>query len=112
MIKDIDNAYFLVLAEWPNYSDSDSEVEAHVVSPDASSNPYLPADTSASSSAALPDTSPASPHAPPPQPTDNTAAQIMHLLTELGHSNLVDRNVYMQERFIHCTNCTGHLLIV
>ncbi len=45
-------------------------------------------------------------------PEDNTAQRIMHLLTELGSSNLVEAPSFAERNFLHCTNCTGRLLNV
>ena len=45
-------------------------------------------------------------------PEDNTAQRIMHLLTELGSSNLVHSPSFAERNFLHCPNCTGRLLNV
>ena len=58
-------------------------------------------------------TSPSSPSEtssdiPPP---DQTAQKIMHLLTEIGSSNLVNLPT-RDDAFLHCGHCTGYLMTV
>ena len=48
-----------------------------------------------------------------PTATDSqTAQKIMHLLDEIGTSNLVDRPPHDGARFLHCVHCSGRLIIL
>ena len=106
--------FMIPFADWPDYtSESDSEaseVEAIVAdssapptsttfSPAAQSTPHRPQphDPSQSPLAAVPE-------------TDHTAQRIMHLLTEIGHSNLVDRSMVSEGGYVNCNHCRGKLL--
>jgi len=44
--------------------------------------------------------------------SSQTAQKIMHLLDEIGTSNLVDRPLHDNARFLHCVHCSGRLIIV
>ena len=104
-------------AEWPDLTQSDSDdsaVEAIV------GNRTI-GDDSETVSVATADESKSSSSPPPPAthldnklniPEDNTAQRIMHLLTELGSSNLVHSPSFAERNFLHCPNCTGRLLNV
>jgi len=41
-----------------------------------------------------------------------TAQKIMHLLDEIGTSNLVDRPPPDSARFLHCVHCSGRLIVL
>jgi len=41
-----------------------------------------------------------------------TAQKIMHLLDEIGTSNLVDRPPHDSVRFLHCVHCSGRLIVL
>jgi hypothetical protein len=43
---------------------------------------------------------------------DNTAQKIMHLLSEIGHSNIVEKVPFSERNFLPCACCTGKLQIV
>jgi len=106
------------LEDWPDYStDEDSEtseVEAIVGGSDRDAKEHInTADTS------MLDTSPSHPNASPEgsskhviPPEDQTAHKIMHLLTEIGNSNLVERTSFADVNFLHCSHCMGRLQTV
>jgi len=41
-----------------------------------------------------------------------TAQKIMHLLDEIGTSNLVERPLHDNARFLHCDHCSGRLIVL
>ncbi|XP_064650352.1 golgin subfamily A member 2-like isoform X2 [Lineus longissimus] len=43
---------------------------------------------------------------------DNTAQKIMHLLSEIGHSNVVEKVPFTERNFLPCACCTGQLQVV
>ena len=106
---------FPAFSEWPDLTESDSDdsaVEAIVgnTTPGGDGETITRVDQSKSS-----------PPQPPPAthldnklniPEDNTAQRIMHLLTELGSSNLVNSPSFAERNFLHCPNCTGRILNV
>lgn len=48
-----------------------------------------------------------------PIPTEDlTAQRIMHLLNEIGTSNLVERMMYDERHFLHCNRCLGRLIML
>ncbi len=105
-----------LFSEWPDLTESDSDdsaVEAIVgdnqstsqgsgaqskanPAPSTPPPPPYPATSSSSTQSNIPD--------------ENTAQRIMHLLTELGSSNLVQSPSFAERNFLHCPNCTGRLL--
>jgi len=116
-----------VCTEWPDYdgeSDSDAGSETEVIVADASGavnqsdagflsiQPSHPSNVSSSSSPHRElDASAAS--SPFNIPADShTAQKIMHLLDEIGTSNLVDRPPHDATRFLHCVNCSGRLILL
>ena len=52
-------------------------------------------------------------HVPPTSVIEEqTAHKILNLLSELGHSNLVDRSAAMEEQFHPCKYCKGRLQVL
>ena len=121
----LDNSH---LEDWPDYStdtDSDaSEVEAIVASSASSVQPAdsqppnqashtananlnmnINATDTSSDSSGVTNTNRAQWN---PQKTDQTAQQIMNLLTEIGHSRLLPGET-TRESFIHCDHCKGRI---
>lgn len=46
-----------------------------------------------------------------PDSVSYTAQKIMHLLDEIGTSNLVERPID-SNRFLHCSHCSGRLIVL
>jgi len=121
-----------IVADWPDYeaeSDSETGSETEVIVAGGSSGPsnqsdlgglvVQPSNPSSAvsshweleSSALLPQSS--SPYNIPSAAADSqTAQKIMHLLDEIGTSNLVDRPPHDSTRFLHCVHCSGRLVIL
>jgi len=51
-----------------------------------------------------------SPFSIPAVAGSQTAQKIMHLLDEIGTSNLVDRPPHYGSHFIHCVHCSGRIV--
>ena len=43
---------------------------------------------------------------------DETAQRIMHLLSEIGNSNMVEKMAFSDRNFVNCAHCTGKLMLV
>lgn len=98
----------IFLSDWPDLSsDTDSErseVEA-IIGGDEGSPPH-----------------PGAPSSPPTMQQsltelddrnkDPTAQQIMSLLNELGHSNIVEESSQLEHDVYRCVNCVGRPMIV
>lgn len=120
-----------VCADWPDYegeSDSETGSETEVIVASGSSSSTLnqsdlgglvvqPSHSSSMSSHWELEASAQPVH---PSPSSNipvavssqTAQKIMHLLDEIGTSNLVDRPPHDSTRFLHCVHCSGRLLVL
>ncbi|XP_050389727.2 golgin subfamily A member 2 isoform X1 [Patella vulgata] len=100
--------------DWPDYTssedDSDSEVEQIVggaengdVTPTQQPSPAPSTPTSDSQSNKSNNKA---------QEEDQTAHRILHLLSEIGHSNLVEKASFMERNFLPCKYCKGRLMVV
>jgi len=113
-------------ADWPDYegeSDSETSSETEVIVA-GGSGPLNQSDDGGLVVQPSNPTSVLSPHeaSTPPLtsthlsniPTSVTASQtaqkIMHLLDEIGTSNLVDRPPLYGTHFIHCVHCSGRIM--
>lgn len=104
--------------DWPDYSSSDDEHHGDSAidqSPDgAPAGAHPQADAAqrpaGDASSALPGTS--SSGGSQAAADDATAQRIMHLLNEIGTSNLVERLSYDERHFLHCNRCLGRLIMV
>lgn len=120
-----------IYADWPDYeaeseSDTGSETEVIVAGDSASSSPlnlggladqppsHSPGELSShwnlESQLPLPHSSIPS-YNIPAGTSSETAQKIMHLLDEIGTSNLVDRHPH-DVRFLHCVHCSGRLIVL
>ena len=103
-----------ICTDWPDYTSSDSdasEVEAIVGGAEVAASPTTPTEIHSKDGLAQPASPTSTDKWNIPQ-EDHTAQRIMHLLTEIGNSNLVDPNTFSEINFIHCNRCTGRILSV
>ena len=109
------------LVDWPDYtsseSDTESEVEA-IVSGKDNISPRIPSEeeqttpTMSEQEVTKHIHVPVAQHVAVPQ-TDNTANKILNLLSEIGHSNLVDHpTTCIDHNFLPCKYCKGQVQIV
>jgi len=122
----VSNVY--VCTDWPDYegeSDSESGSETEVIVADGSSSPLQQSDLGgpvvppSSTSSTTPshweqeaNAQPVHPSHIPAAVSSQTAQKIMHLLDEIGTSNLVDRLPHDSTRFLHCVHCSGRLIML
>jgi len=106
-----------VCVDWPNYdaeSDSETSSETEVIVT-GGSGPLNQSDlgglvvepSSQWHTHSSPSTIPATTTS---ISSSQTAQKIMHLLDEIGTSNLVDRPPYYGTHFIHCLHCSGRII--
>jgi hypothetical protein len=111
---------FVVVADWPNYdegnhSDSGSEVDSSLRSSSAAEQ-YSRVNAGHVSESTHSESAPSFEHTSLypklrniPETASYTAQKIMHLLDEIGTSNLVERSLD-SNRFLHCSHCIGRLI--
>lgn len=124
----INFVHFIVSAviDWPDYSSEssdDSQVEPIVggSTSDISTPPHSSRHSNKLSANPLTSSTPApnrdisqgstlqSPDIPN---EDHTAQKIMHLLSELGSSNVLDRTSFIEKSYVNCSHCSGRLQTV
>lgn len=110
------NFVMILLEDWPDYSSSDEEHHGDnaVDQPPGGApvNAHALADEGQRPTGDAPSTLPSSTSGPQGPIEDATAQRIMHLLNEIGTSNLVERLTYDERHFLHCNRCLGRLIMV
>jgi hypothetical protein len=102
------------IADWPDYtsseSDADSEIEVVQRTEQSTDGSRLEQSTDRSRlEASTPE-----PAEEQPVKDNQTASKILHLLSEIGHSNLIDHTVedHIDHNFLPCKYCKGQVHIV
>lgn len=109
---------YIISLDWPDYSSSGSQSdEEHIPeATDQSINGVSAGDQlqTIDTEAKANETSsqPQSTSEPLIPTEDLTAQRIMHLLNEIGTSNLVERLMYDEKHFLHCNRCLGRLIML
>jgi hypothetical protein len=117
--------------DWPDYSSSGSQSDEERISEGAADQPpssitngvpagdQLPPNDKEGRANETSSSSPSQPHGGTssdpsliPSGENATAQRIMHLLNEIGTSNLVERLMYDERHFLHCNRCLGRLIML
>lgn len=103
--------------DWPDYTSSESEGESEVEAVVGSHHPETDPESRLQPSIPEPEVHHHHHHHPveePPTKDNQTANKILHLLSEIGHSNLIDHTMedHIDHNFLPCKYCKGQVYIV
>ncbi|XP_062616382.1 golgin subfamily A member 2-like [Saccostrea cucullata] len=103
--------------DWPDYTSSESEGESEVEAVVGNHHPETDPESRLQPSIPEPEVHHHHHHHPveeSPTKDNQTANKILHLLSEIGHSNLIDHTMedHIDHNFLPCKYCKGQVYIV